>query len=193
MGVATGGRIATKSVPVTIADPAEAVEYISSTRGPFSRDNPAWENEKRKAAADPACAAVLTVTLGYSRVGSTNQGVAGIGLLETAAPPFTGGKTILHALLSLQLYEANSMKQVTWANTHPGPSLFAGTVRGPHRELDQSWRIQKEAVLASQQHRKVVEELVRQAVGEVVPQVIAVDGKPGAAAAAAKSVRRPGE
>jgi hypothetical protein len=167
----TKGHVETKAIPVTVPNPASVRETNPYNRGIFHKDDPAWEAIKRNAAADKACNLLLTVTQGGSKVGSTNQFISGLGILETSGGIFAG-RTFVHALVVLYLYDARSMQQITWAAGWSKRNPLVDIISGPHREVDDSWRIQPAAVAASRQHKEAIEALVRVALAETVPKVL---------------------
>jgi hypothetical protein len=162
----TKGHVETKAIPVAVPNPASVRETNPYNRGIFHKDDPAWEAIKKDAAADKACDLLLTVTQGGSKVGSTNQFISGLGILETP------GGTFVHALVVLYLYDARTMQQITWAAGWSKRNPLVDMISGPHRKVDNSWRVQPAAVAASRQHKEAIEALVRVALAETVPKVL---------------------
>lgn len=166
------GNVNVRSIPVSIADPASVREFNVHTRGPFTKDNPAWEAAKRRASADKSCDLLVTVTAGFSKVSSTNQAVSGIGMLETPGVLAVPGKTFVHALMDLYLYDARTMQQLSWAGGWRRYAPMVDFLRGPNRQVDESWRIELAAVAASRRHREAVEGVVREGLADLVPRVL---------------------
>jgi hypothetical protein len=82
--------------------------------------------------------AYIVVTKAGSQYASTNQGVHGLGILDHSA---LGTRVVLYALYSVTVVDAHNLSVIASSPAFPLSQtvLSMQAIRGPSRELDESW------------------------------------------------------
>jgi hypothetical protein len=107
-------------------------------QGGLFRDREAeLQDVVRKIAAAQKCDLYLVVTRGSSPFGTTNQFVTGLGLVVAGGGLIDNSHLV--AISVLHLYDGRSFALLKRQGASIGQATFFKTIKGPHREVDQSW------------------------------------------------------
>jgi hypothetical protein len=161
------------------------VKRISYPKGAFaSYESPAAFSDTgaelqgivRKLAASQNCDIVIVVTRGGAPFGSTNQTVAGLGMVEHGGALFPDNVT-LYAVTTIHVYDGRTFERLHWQRTgfEFGGALvgMGGTaINAPSRKLDRSWWPATPQAVSSDKLRATTRALVEQSVGATIPQVM---------------------
>jgi hypothetical protein len=130
----------------------------------------------REAVTPAAVDAYVVIAYGNSPVGATNQAVSGLGMLETSGGILSSNRFFLYALYSVSIIDARefSSKAVTVALMR-GEALVdpmrATALRGPHRQVDESWWPTARDANSNQRLKGAVVELIDQSLPNTLQQL----------------------
>jgi hypothetical protein len=127
----------------------------------------------RKLTATQKCDIYLVVIASSSSVGSTNQSVGGLGIVQTGGVLVT--KAWLHAVFQVRVYDGRTLEFLGWKPATIGQNTFMAMIKGPHREVDVSWWPEKAKVEADVRLKSAMRELVEQALTTTLPEVLALE------------------
>lgn len=127
-----------------------------------------------KYTAGQGCDYYLVVSPGGSQVGSTNQYIAGLGVLRWSnlfSPP-----EHVHALSVLTVYDGQ-MKQLRSERGTIGQDTFLVAIKGPHLELKDAEMLPPEpkAAFADPRAQKLAWDLLDKSLAMTVPKVLAAE------------------
>lgn len=127
-----------------------------------------------KYTAGQGCDYYLVVSPGGSQVGSTNQYIAGLGVLRWSnlfSPP-----EHVHALSVLTVYDGQ-MKQLRSERGTIGQDTFMVAIKGPHLELKDAEMLPPEpkAAFADPRAQKLAWDLLDKSLTMTVPKLLAAD------------------
>jgi hypothetical protein len=154
-----------------------AVRHISYPRGTFaSLDEPQpFRNYEadfgailRTLTTGTHCARYIVVTRGGSRLGSSNQGIDGLGIVSAGG---LVSNVNLHALFVLSLYDGDSFQRLRYKVGTLGQPTFLATIRGPHREVDKSFFPESLDIARDANLRDATRELLRQGLDMTLPEL----------------------
>jgi hypothetical protein len=108
--------------------------------------------------------AYIVITRGASQVGSTNQSVNGLGIIETSSPIYSS-TYFIYALYVVSIIDAKTFASMGGVGAlMPGEApvnpLRTTVLRGPHRQVDQSWWPASLEAASSQRLKGAVVELI---------------------------------
>jgi hypothetical protein len=124
--------------------------------------------------AGQKCDYYLLVSPGYSQIGSTNQGIYGLGVVRWDHI-FAPGEYV-HALSMLTVYDTQ-MKQLRSQFSTIGQETFMVAVKGPHQELKEGDKLPPEAKAAAADPRaqKLTWELLDKSLAMTLPKLFAAN------------------
>jgi hypothetical protein len=154
---------------VSYAKGAFAAFYGSSTN-PFGNAEEELRATVRKIASEQKCDLYLVVTKAGSTFGDSNQIVSGLGILESSG---LFGSIDLFALSAMTVYDGRTFAVLREKRTSIGQSTFMATIKGPHRELNQSWWPTQ--VAQNERLRNATWALVEQSIAMTLPELIQPD------------------
>ncbi len=120
--------------------------------------------------------AYVVITRGFNQLGATNQSVSGLGILETSGGLLHSDRVFVYALYAVSIIDARefSSKAITGA-LMPGEAavdpLRSTVMRGPHRQVDQSWWPTSPTAAANQRLKGAVLELIDQSLPNTLQQL----------------------
>ena len=121
------------------------IRPVAYQRPPFYESNREGIGARVRAAVSPAAVdAYVVITRGGSPIGSSNQSVVGLGILEISGGVLFAKRHYVHAHYAVYVIDANTFSSMGVTRAlMPGESqinpLRTTVLRGPHREVDQSW------------------------------------------------------
>jgi hypothetical protein len=140
-------------------------------RNPFRNYEAELAAVVRNATSPSACDRYVVVTKRGDTYGTTNQTLSGLGIVE-------GGGLLtrsvdLYAYTSLRLYDGRSFAvlQHRWGTL--GQRAFMTAMRGPHREVDESWWPRSSDVAQDARLRDATRALLGQSLDVTLPQLLA--------------------
>jgi len=117
------------------------------------------------------CARYVVVTGGSSFYGGTKLSVVGLGIVTSKKPFFTGDLYILYSLIAVRVYDGETFSLLTRKEASIGQPIFS-TIRGPHREVDESfWPVSPDVAAQSVKLRDAIRELVGQSLDATLPEL----------------------
>jgi hypothetical protein len=119
------------------------------------------------------CDNYLLVTKGASNFGATNITLHGIGVVESD-PPLASQITTLHAFMFLSLFDGATLQVTNMKTATMGQPTFMQMLKGPHRDLDPSWRAEPSAIAADKRYKDAVREIVEESLKQSLPLVLDV-------------------
>lgn len=130
----------------------------------------------RAASPSPGVDAYVVLTRGVSKVGATNQFVSGLGLLEGSGGVLYSNRYFVHAIYAVYMIDANAFSSMGVAiSLMPGESLVdplrATVLRGPHRQVDQSWWPTSPDAASNQRLKGAVVELIDNSLSNTLQQL----------------------
>jgi len=153
------------------------VRPVTYRRAAFAKSNRGGIGAMVREGATPAAVdAYVVVTRGTSQLGSTNQFASGLGLLETSGGVFSSNRQFVHALYAVSIIDARefSSKAVTVA-LMPGESLVdplrTTVMRGPHKQVDESWWPTARDAASNQRLKSAVVDLIDQSLPNTLQQL----------------------
>lgn len=128
----------------------------------------------RDFAASQKCDYYLLVAPGGSVVGSTNQGIGGIGVLRTTT--LFSPTEHVHALTELTAYDAE-FKVLRSETGSIGQDTFLAAIKGPHIELEEPKLLPPDPKAAASDPRakQLAWDLLEQSLAMTVPKLFAAD------------------
>jgi hypothetical protein len=111
----------------------------------------------------------LHVTKGQNRFGNTNQDIVGLGILHRQG--FDEGYTYVHAFISIEARDGATCKLLKLEHPESTNGLLFSPLRGPHREVAQSWFPSPSSVPQNAQLRGATRELVEQGLEQSVLRI----------------------
>jgi hypothetical protein len=125
----------------------------------------------RTLTAGTRCARYLLVTRAYYNVGNSNQTIGGIGILRTGIGELFI-KVNAYALFSLRLYDGETFTLLKRANAPSGDSILMQWIRGPHRQVDESfWPEFPGNAAQNARLREAIRDLVSQGMDATLPEL----------------------
>jgi hypothetical protein len=118
----------------------------------------------------------VVITRATSKLGATNQFVSGLGMLETSGGLLYSNRHFVYALYAVSIIDTHelSSKAVT-VGLMPGEALVdplrSTVMRGPHRQVDQSWWPTAPTAAANQRLKGAVLELIDQSLPNTLQQL----------------------
>jgi len=119
------------------------------------------------------CDYYVVITKGSSRLGNTNQTVAGLGIVDSSSPFISN--VYLHALASLRAYDGRTFELLRHRDISIGQRTFLAFIVGPHREVDKSYWPRSGQGLQDPRLKDGVWQLLDQGLTATVPQLFAVE------------------
>lgn len=144
------------------------------TEGGFLRDR---DGERvaliQKLTASSGCDFILLVAGNASQVGSTNQYVGGLGVLEMGNELF-GYYRQVHALTFLYVYDAKTMERLQYNRGETDEDTLFKTIRGPSQEVDVKLHPTLQAVADDPKTRDMIWKQVERSLELTLPKVFDV-------------------
>jgi hypothetical protein len=156
-----------------------AVRNISYSKGAFaSLDSPKLFRDYdaelgqivRAVAAGARCTRYVVVTRGGSAYGTTNQTLAGLGIVSSGGLGLQGPIN-LYTLIELRVYNGETFALVTRKTASIGQPTLLAMIRGPHREVDRSFWPDSSDVAQNGKLRQAIRELVGQSMDLTLPEM----------------------
>lgn len=120
--------------------------------------------------------AYVVITRGFSQLGASNQSVSGLGFLETSGGLVSSNRHFVYALYAVSIIDARefSSKAIMGA-LMPGEAaidpLRSTVMRGPHRQVDQSWWPTSPNAASNPRLKGAVVELIDQSLPNTLQQL----------------------
>jgi hypothetical protein len=169
------GRFAVKRISV----PPGAFDDYTRSGGVFGDTDAALHATVRKVAGSANCDLYFVVTRAAVQFGGTNQGVAGVGLVEGGGA-INPDNVTLFAVTAVHLYDGRTFERLSWHR--PQFAIGAGKiVNGPHRTLDRTWWPATPQAVNSEKYKAATRALLTESVGAAVPEMLGLAGKKGGA------------
>jgi hypothetical protein len=153
------------------------IRPVTYRRSAFASPRPGGVAAMTREAVTPvAVDAYVVVTYGGSRVGASNQSVSGLGMLEASGGAFSSNRLFLYALYSVSIIDAREFKQksITIA-LMPGEALVdplrSTALRGPHKQVDESWWPTARDAASNQRLKGAIVELIDQSLPNTLQQL----------------------
>jgi hypothetical protein len=119
-----------------VSYPPGAFTSLNGEHPLFYDRGKAFDEILRNVTASTKCDRYVVIAKAGSRVGSTNQGVDGLGILWSASVTST---YMLHSLYAVILYNGQDFSVLARKAVSGDGSTFFAFIRGPHREVDETW------------------------------------------------------
>jgi len=159
-----------------------SVRRINAPKGAFAEyDNPAAFSDSstllqgivRKLAASQNLDLVVVVTRAGVPFSSTNQTVAGLGMVEAGGALYADN-VHLYAVTTIHVYDGRTFERLHWQRTgfEFGATLGGAVINAPTRKLDQTWWPATPRAVHNDKLRAATRALVEQSVAAAVPQVM---------------------
>jgi hypothetical protein len=163
------GSFNLKHIPTTLETYAPL-----RTEGGFLRDR---DGERaaliQKLTASSGCDYILLVAGNASQVGSTNQYVGGLGVLEMGSDLF-GYSRQLHALTFLYVYDAKTMERLQYNRGETDEGTMFKAIHGPSQEIDVKLHPTLQAVADDPKTRDIILKQVERSLELTVPKLFDV-------------------
>lgn len=132
-------------------------------------DSTTWFRDRfRKIVAGQQCDLYLVVSNTISRFGSTNQSVAGLGMVEAPS-----SEVFLYALTITTVFDGRSLEILRDERNSIGQGTFLATIVGPHREVPGSAWPKSKDLSQNEPLRRATWALVEQSLDRTVPALFA--------------------
>ena len=130
----------------------------------------------RRVTSSTKCDHYVVVVKGSSNVGTSNQSIYGLGILETTS--IMGVNDFVHALFTIKIYDGQTFailgQRGAYIEKWSLLSDFTGPgIGGPVRAVDRSWWPQSDAA-QSTMLRDAIRSLVEQALDVTMPEILRV-------------------
>jgi hypothetical protein len=128
------------------------------------------------AAAKEGCQHLIVVMKTSTQVGNTNQGIFGLGILETGGALVVPKTLNLYAAISMTVYDGRTFDRVKYrlVSEERGINLFSlKAIRGLSREVDTSWWPDPAHVGSDARLRDATRDLVARGLNVTLPDLIA--------------------
>ena len=127
----------------------------------------------RKLAASQNLDLVVVVTRAGAPFSSTNQTVAGLGMVEAGGALYADN-VHLYAVTTVHVYDGRTFERLHWQRTgfEFGATLGGAVINAPTRKLDQTWWPATPQAAHNDKLRAATRALVEQSVAAAVPQVM---------------------
>jgi hypothetical protein len=157
-----------------IAIPEELGEAIDKLGGGLLTDGKE-ENTPvlSKLAEKRNCKYPLLVTWASSPFGSTNQFVAGLGVLE--AESVFGDTRFIHAVAQARIFDGRTYAFLDWKNLRTGQNIFADAIQGPHQKIDFEAHASLQAVADDPKTQEILLALLQESLKQTLPAMLSVD------------------
>jgi hypothetical protein len=159
-------NFAVKHIPTTIETYASL-----RTEGGLFRDR---DGERRaliqKLTASAGCDLILLVAGNASQVGSTNQYVGGLGVLEMGND-LVGYYRHVHALTFLYVYDGKSMETLNHERGGTDETTLFKSIHGPSVEIDDKLHPTLQAVADDPKTREIVWKQIERSMELIVPKL----------------------
>jgi hypothetical protein len=159
-----------------ISYPKGAFASLDEQHPIFYNYNDDLQGIVRRVASSTRCDHYVVVVKGSSQVGTSNQSVYGLGIVETTS--IMGVNDFVHALFTIKIYDGQTFAILGERGARIEKwSLLSDFTRppigGPVRAVDQSWWPQSDAA-QSTKLRDAIRSLVEQALDATMPEVLRV-------------------
>lgn len=142
----------------------------------------------QKTLAGAACDFVLTIVCGGSQVGSSNQFLTGLGVLETGTEAF-GHNREIYALTYISVLDGKTLAPLKAERGGSDKPMFFEAIRGPSRPVDAKVYPTLQSVADDPKSRDVVWGLMERSLDLTLPQLFEVKGLETAAKESADAAR----
>lgn len=115
----------------------------------------------------------IVVTRAGVPFGSTNQAVAGLGMVE-AAGAINPDNVHLYAVTTVHVYDGRTFARLHWQRTEfqIGASLTGRVINGPYRTLDRTWWPATPQAVHNDKLKSATRALVEQSLATTIPEVM---------------------
>jgi hypothetical protein len=126
----------------------------------------------RNATTSAGCERYALITKASSQVGDSNQGISGLGILE--ASRLLHPDVSVFALSVISIYDGRTYATLHQTRASMGQSTLFASIRGPHRDVDESWwPATPEAASGDARLKGAVRELVSKSLAMTMPELLA--------------------
>jgi hypothetical protein len=141
--------------------------------GLFRDHNAELVEALQKVTATQKCDLYLVVVPTGSSLGSTNQSVSGIGIVQGSS--VFVNQMWIHALFQMRLYDGRTLQLLGWKRARLGDTVFMAAIHGPHRQVDASLWPEAGRLESNMRLRTAMRELVEQALTATLPEVLTLE------------------
>ena len=157
---------AVKNIPATY----EAFKPLQESRGLFSDTEGTRKAVIQKIAFGSSCDFVLVVMGNTSQLGSTNQYVGGLGVLDHGNG-IVGWYRFIHALTFFHVYDGKTFQDLRSQRGESGDSTLFKNIHGPSVEIDEKQHASAQAVADDPKTRDIVWRLLEKSLELTLPQL----------------------
>lgn len=140
---------------------------------PFSDSDAILQDIVRKLAGSANTDLIVVVTRAGVPFGSTNQTVAGIGMIEFGGA-INPDNVTLYAVTAVHLYNGRTFERLLWQRPgfSIGSSMMGNVINAPHRKLDRTWWPATPQAVNSEKYKAAVRALLADGVAGTVPGMV---------------------
>lgn len=157
---------AVKNIPATY----EAFKPLQESRGLFSDTEGTRKSVIQKIASGSSCDFVLVVMGNSSQLGSTNQYVGGLGVLDHGNG-IVGWYRFIHALTFFYVYDGKTFRELRNQRGESADSTLFKNIHGPSIEIDEKQHASAQAVADDPKTRDIVWRLLERSLELTLPQL----------------------
>jgi hypothetical protein len=122
----------------------------------------------RRLAGGTPCSRYIVVNRGFSKLGTSNQTVGGLGIVST---PGLAASVNLYALFVMNLYDGETFRWLRAKVASTGQPILFAMIKGAHREVDKSLWPDSPQIVQNTSLRDATRELVAQSVDMTLPEL----------------------
>ena len=160
-----------------IAVPQDAFAVYEKP-APFSDSDATLQGIVRKLAGSANCDLYVVIIRAGVPFGSTNQTIAGIGMVEGGGA-INPDNVTLYAATTVHLYDGRTFERLLWRR--PGFAIgggsFGNVVNAPHRKLDRTWWPATPQAVNSEKYKTAAREVLVESIAATVPEMMGLTGK----------------
>ena len=175
-----------KNIPTTY----EAFKPLQEARGLFSDAEGARKAVIQKIASGSSCDFVLVVMGNTSQLGSTNQYVGGLGVLDHGNG-IVGWYRFIHALTFFYVYDGKTFQDLRSQRGESEDSTLFKNIHGPSVEIDEKQHASAQAVADDPKTRDIVWRLLEKSLELTLPQLFDLKELKATAKTQAETGKRP--
>lgn len=125
----------------------------------------------RSATASVGCDRYALIVKTSSQLGNSNQGIRGLGILEASS--LVQHNVSVFALTAISIYDGRTYQVLHEGRASMGQSTLFASIRGPHRDVDESWwPATPEAASGDARLKGAVRELVAKSLAMTMPEML---------------------
>jgi hypothetical protein len=151
-----------------VSYPKGAFAALDEPHGLFADREEEVRGILRRVTASTKCDRYIVLLKTGASLGNSNQSLSGLGIFHAAG---IVSSYYLHTLYLVRLYDGQSFSVLAQQRASNGERTFLATIRGPHREVDETWWPTTNAA-QSTKLKDGIRTLVEQSLQTTLPQVV---------------------